>query len=453
VNRRDFLRVGALSMAGLTLADWLRMKACGQAKEGKATSVIQFWMGGGPSQLDTFDPKPEAGSDYCGPLNHPIPTNVPGIRISELLPRLAKQADKYSILRGFTHNDGRHETAAYTVASGQIPSADVVYPSIGAVMSLKKGYDAGYKGNLPPYIAVPSSFGWFSETGFLGQKYKAFATGGDPNDDNFRVQGPVFPGRPRATVPFLWPPATKSGTVPDKRLHQRRTLLQSVDSLAKQMDKEPTFQAVDSYEERAYGLVLGEAKKAFDLSQEKKEVREKYGRTHFGQCCLLARRLVENGVPFITVHCGGWDTHTDNFAAMENLAPPLDQGLSALLEDLAQRGLLQSTLCVWYGEFGRTPKIDATPPWNGGRHHWPFITPAVVAGGGFKGGSVLGASDAKGEYPKDRPVYPWDLVASIYQLVGISPSDKLPHPQGCVAYVTPLASGSVPTGGLLKEIM
>jgi len=436
VNRRDFLRVGALSMAGLTLADLLRMKACGEVKDGKAKSVIQFWMGGGPSHLDTWDPKPEAGSDYCGPLNSPIATNVPGIRICELLPLLAKQADKYSILRAYTHSDFGHETAAYTVASGQLPSADLVYPSIGAVMSLKKGYDAGYKGNLPPYVAVPSSFGWFSDTGFLGQKYKVFATGGDPNDNNFRVQGLALPGG-----------------LTDKRLQERRTLLQSVDSLAKQMDKEATFKAVDSFEERAYGMVLGEAKKAFDLNQEKKEVREKYGRTHFGQCCLLARRLVENGVPFITVHYGGWDTHTDNFAAMKSLAPPLDQGLSALFVDLAQRGLLESTLCVWYGEFGRTPKIDPAPPWNGGRHHYPLVYSAVVAGGGFKGGTVLGSSDAKGEYPKERPVYPWDLTASIYKLVGISPSDKLPHPQGCVAYVTPLAGGTVPIGGTLKEIM
>jgi len=436
VNRRDFLRVGALSMAGLTLADLLRMKACGEVKDGKAKSVIQFWMGGGPSHLDTWDPKPEAGSDYCGPLKNPIATNVPGIRICELLPLLAKQADKYSILRGYTHSDFGHETAAYTVASGQLPSADLVYPSIGAVMSLKKGYDAGYKGTLPPYVAVPSSFGWFSDTGFLGQKYKVFATGGDPNDNNFRVQGLALPGG-----------------LTDKRLQERRTLLQSVDSLARQMDKEATFQAVDTFEERAYGMVLGEAKKAFDLSQEKKEVREKYGRTHFGQCCLLARRLVENGVPFITVHYGGWDTHTDNFAAMKGLLPPLDQGLSALFADLAQRGLLESTLCVWYGEFGRTPKIDPAPPWNGGRHHYPLVYSAVVAGGGFKGGTVLGSSDAKGEYPKERPVYPWDLTASVYKLVGISPSDKLPHPQGCVAYVTPLASGTVPTGGTLKEIM
>jgi hypothetical protein len=436
VNRRDFLRVGTLSMAGLTLADWLRMKAYGHVKDGKAKTVIQLWMGGGPTQLETFDPKPEAGSDYCGPMKSPIPTNVPGIRIGELLPLLAKQADKYSIVRSFTHNDGGHETAAYTVATGNLPSGDLVYPSIGAVVSLKKGYDAGYQGKLPPYVAIPSSFGWFSDTGFLGQKHKTFATGGDPNDNNFRVQGLSFPGG-----------------VTDKRLQERHTLLQSVDSLAKQLEKESQFQAVDSFEERAYGMVLGEAKKAFDMSQEKKEVREKYGRTHFGQCCLLARRLVEQGVPFITINSGGWDTHTDNFGAMKNLLPPLDKGLSALIEDLAQRGLLQSTVIVWYGEFGRTPKISWEAPWNGGRHHWPYITPLLVAGGGFKGGAVVGSSDEKGEHPKSRPLYPWDLTASIYKLLGIDANEKLPHPQGCVAYVTPLATGSVPSGGLLSEIM
>jgi hypothetical protein len=425
-----------LSLAGLTLVDWLRMQARGDVQPAKAKTVIQMWMGGGPSHLDTFDPKPEAGYDYCGPLKHPIQTNVPGIRISELLPLMAKQADKYSILRGFTHNDGGHETATYTVTTGNLPTPDLVYPSIGAVASLLKGYDAGYKGSLPPYIAINSSFGWFSDTGFLGQKYKVFATGGDPNDNNFRVQGLALPGG-----------------LTEKRLQDRRTLLQSVDSLAKQIDKQSQFKTIDSFEERAYGMVLGEAKKAFDLSQEKKEVRDKYGRTYFGQCCLLARRLVEQGVPFITINWGTWDTHTDNFGVLKNVVPHVDMGFSALLQDLAQRGLLQSTAIVWYGEFGRTPKIDWAPPWNGGRHHYPYITPVVVAGGGFKGGMVVGSSDEKGEHPKTRPTYPWDLVASLYTLMGINPTGKLPHPQGCVAYLTPLANGSVPTGGLLTEIM
>ncbi|MCR4414968.1 MAG: DUF1501 domain-containing protein, partial [Thermoguttaceae bacterium] len=180
MNRRDFLRVGALSLAGLTLADWLKAKAHGQVQEAKAKSVIQFFMLGGPTHLDTFDPKPEAGADYCGPLKSPIATNVPGIRISEGLPLTAKQADKFSIIRSYTHQDFGHETAAYTVATGALPSGDMVYPSMGAVVSLKKGYDAGYQGGLPPYITLTTPLPWFSDTGFLETKYQTFATYGDP---------------------------------------------------------------------------------------------------------------------------------------------------------------------------------------------------------------------------------------------------------------------------------
>ncbi len=437
LNRRDFMRVGALSVSGLTLGQWLKMDAHGQVNTGaKAKSVIQFFMLGGPTHLDTWDPKPEAGSDYCGPLKNPIQTNVPGIRISELLPLTAKQADKFSIIRSYNHQDFGHETGAYTVATGALPSGEMVYPSMGAVVSLKKGYDAGYQGGLPPYITLTTPLPWFSDTGFLDTKYQTFCTHGDPNDKGFRVQGLAM-----------------AGGLTDKRLDERRTLLQSVDTLAREMDKEPAFQKIDGFHQKAYGMVLGDAKKAFDMSQEKDDVRNKYGRNIFGQSCLLARRLVEQGVPFITINWGPWDTHTDNFGAMKGTLPVFDMGFSSLMEELAQRGLLQSTIVLWCGEFGRTPKIDPAPPWNGGRHHYPLCYSAVVGGGGFRGGTVVGSSDAKGEFPKERPVYPWDLTASVYKLLGINPTERLPHPQGCVAYVTPPSSGGRPTGGLLKEIM
>ena len=302
--------------------------------------------------------------------------------------------------------------------------------------SLKKGYEAGYQGGLPPYITLTSPLPWFSDTGFLGTKYQSFATYGDPNDKGFRVQGLAL-----------------AGGLNDKRLDDRRTLLQSVNSLDKEMNEEPAFQEIDGFHQKAYSMVLGDAKKAFDMSQEKDEVRDKYGRNFFGQSCLLARRLVEQGVPFITVNWGPWDTHTDNFGAMKGTLPVFDMGFASLMEDLAQRGLLQSTIVLWYGEFGRTPKIDWNPPWNGGRHHYPLCYSAVVGGGGFRGGTVVGSSNATGELPKDRPVYPWDLTSSIYKLLGINPTDRLPHPQGCVAYVTPLSKGDRPTGGLLTEIM
>ena len=434
MGRRDFLRVGALGATGLTLTDWFRLKAHAETQEPKAKSVIQLWMGGGPTHLDTFDPKPEAGEDYCGPLKSPVQTNVPGIRISEMLPLLAKQADKYSIIRSMVVGHNGHEIATYIMQTGTMPS-DLVYPSIGAVLAYKRD-EAGYQGSLPPYISLTYPFGRFSEAGFLGTAYKTFATGGDPNSNNFRVQGLGAPGG-----------------VTQERMKDRRTLLQAVDSLARQMDNNKTFETMDSYQERAYGLILGDAKKAFDLSEEKDELREKYGRNRFGQSCLVARRLVEHGVPFVMVNSGGWDTHRDNFGRMKVLLPPLDQGFAALLEDLAARGLLESTIVTWFGEFGRTPKIAKEAPWDGGRHHYGPCMSAVVAGGGFKGGTVVGQSDEKGEHPKERPVYPWDLTGSMYTLLGIDPTGKLPHPHGCVAYVTPSASGNVQSGGLLTEIM
>jgi uncharacterized protein (DUF1501 family) len=239
----------------------------------------------------------------------------------------------------------------------------------------------------------------------------------------------------------------------DERLNDRRTLLESVDALAREMDKNQTFDKMDKYQQRAYGLILGEAKKAFQMSEEKDEVRERYGRHRYGQSFLLARRLVEHGVPFITINWGGWDTHRDNFGRMKVLLPPLDQAFSALLEDLAQRGLLDSTIVTWYGEFGRTPKIAAGPPWDDGRHHYGKAMSVVVAGGGFKGGQVVGATDTKGENPAERILYPWDLSASMYTLLGIDPTGPLPHPRGCVAYVTPVASGDLESGGMLTEIM
>jgi hypothetical protein len=239
----------------------------------------------------------------------------------------------------------------------------------------------------------------------------------------------------------------------EQRIGERRSLLKAVDALASQADRQNAYRDLDELQQKAYGMILGDARKAFDLSQEKDAVRERYGRNHFGQSCLLARRLVEAGVPFITVNSGGWDTHKDNFPAMRRLLPVQDQAMSALFEDLAQRGLLSSTIVTWYGEFGRSPRVANESPWFGGRHHWGAAFSAVVGGGGFKGGQVIGSTDARGENVRDRPVYPWDLSASCYKLLGIDPQGRLPHPQGCVAYVSPIASGTLPTGGLLTEVM
>lgn len=436
LNRRDFVRVGALGALGFSLADWFAAKAAGMTTSAKAKSVIQLWMGGGPPHLDTFDPKPGAGEEYCGPLRKPIETNVPGIQISQLLPLLAKQADKYTIIRSMTHPSNGHETATYIVQTGTLPSTDLVYPAIGAVVALKKQEDASYQGALPPYVTLTNPMGRFTECGFLGSKHRTFAPGGDPSSKDFRVQGLVLP---------------KGMT--EERMQERRALCQTVDGLARETEKSPSLATMDALQEKAYALLLGDAKKAFAISDEPAEVRERYGMNSFGQSCLLARRLVENGVPFVTVNMGGWDTHKYNFEAMNRMLPQLDKGFAALLEDLSQRGLLESTIVTWFGEFGRTPKVQMEPPWFGGRGHHAEAFSAVVAGGGFKSGMVLGASDARGENVRQRPVYPWDLAASIYKLMGIDYRGRLPHPQGCVAYVSPLASGTVQSGGLLTEIM
>lgn len=435
----DWLRITrreALFGAAGLLAGSRRGQADTPPPQGPAKSVIQIWMWGGPAHLDTFDPKPEAGYDYCGPLNNPIETNVRGIRIGELLPLLAKQADKYALIRGMTHGINAHETASYTVQTGRLSGGHDVYPGVGAVVSLFKGYSAGYKGLIPPYIVLTQPQGRFSEAGFLGSKYKPFATGGDPAQQRFAVEGIVAPG------------------IDEKRQRLRRDYLRQLDTLAAALPDDPQIQASQAAREQAYELILGDAGKVFDLSQEKDDMRDRYGRNTFGQSCLAARRLVERGVPYVTINYqGGWDTHKQNFQVMRQRLPQMDRGLATLLEDLAQRGLLDSTIVWWNGEFGRTPKVDWAAPWNGGRNHWGACFCALLAGGGFKGGQVLGASDARGEEVKDRPVYPADLIGSIYQQLGIDPAARLPHPAGMSARVTPSASEGLPVAGRLKELL
>jgi hypothetical protein len=392
-------------------------------------------MWGGPSHLDTFDPKPEAGNDYCGPLNKPIATNVDGIRICELLPLLAKQADKYSIIRSMTHGVNAHETASYIVQTGRMPGDKQVYPCVGAVVSLFKGYDAGYSGLIPPYVVLTDLQGRFSEAGFLGSRYKPFATGGDPARNPFVVEGVVAQG------------------ITEKRQQNRRDLLHNLNMLDHVMKDDPQLAASEQCEKQAYELILGDGAKVFDLTQENSEVREQYGKSTFGQSCLMARRLVERGVPYVTINYKGWDTHKQHFQAMRRMLPEMDKGMATLLQDLSDRGLLDSTIIWWSGEFGRTPKVQWEPPWNGGRNHYGNVFSAVVAGGGFKGGHVVGASDAKGEEVKERPVYPVDLIAGMYELLGIDPGAKLPHPQGLTFSVLPSAGEGISSGGRLKEIM
>ena len=439
-SRREALRKSVYGSAGLLLMEPLMVRgsesepATPAVKEGKAKSVIQIWLWGGPPHIDTFDPKPEAGRAYTGALTETIETNVSGIRIGQLLPELAKHADKYSLIRGMTHGNNGHETAAYLVQTGRSSQRDV-FPGLGAVVSYFKGYKAGYKGVIPPYIVLTQPQGRFSEAGFLGPRYKPFATGGNPNAPVFTVEGVISPD------------------ITEEHQKERRDLLGKLNTLGGALPGNATLKTSVDSEEEAYELILGESRKLFDLGLEKDETRDRYGRTTFGQSCLMARRLAEKGIPYITINYQGWDTHKQHFPAMNRKLPELDMGLSALMEDLHGRGLLETTIVYCTGEFGRTPKVATESPWNGGRHHYGKAFSAFIAGGGFKGGQVVGATNATGEEVVERPVYPADMIGSIYGQLGIPADAPLPHPQGTPTTVVPGENEDVPQGGLLKELI
>ena len=435
LSRREAIRRTLFAASGLMLADHLSFSAFAAPKTARAKAVIQIWLGGGPSHLDTFDPKPEAGVDYAGQLRTPLETNVSGIRISELMPVLAKQADKYSLIRSMTHGNNGHETASYLVQTGRQPGGKTVFPCVGAVVALTKGYDAGYKGLIPPYVVLTEPQGRFDEAGFLGARYKPFATGGNPAQTPFAVDGIITPG------------------ITEQRQKNRRELLHKLDTLSQTLAADPQIAATTKAENAAYDMILGEGAKVFDLSQEKKELREAYGLSKFGQSCLVARRLVESGIPYVTINYGGWDMHKDIFPAMRRQLPEFDKGLGTLVKDLFDRGLLDSTIVWSGGEFGRSPKVMMEAPWNGGRNHYGKVFSSFIAGGGFKGGQVVGSSDAKGEEVKERPVYPVDLIGSIYTQLGVDVAAKLPNPEGLPLRVMPTADEGIKSGGLLKEIM
>jgi len=411
ITRREAMKLGLAGAVGLGTLHPLQLAVATASLKAKAKSVIQIWMWGGPCHIDTFDPKPDAGYDYCGPLKSPIATNVSGIQIGELLPLLAKHADKYSIIRSMTHGINSHETASYRVQTGHEPGR-LVYPCIGALVSKMKGVEHGYSGLVPPYIVLTKPQGRFSEQGFLGLDHKPFSTGGDPNRTPFAVEGIVAPG------------------ITDQQQHERRNLLHKLDSLGKAAPNDPHLKQLDIAEIEAYDMMFGDARKLFDLSTEKDTVREAYGRNKFGQSCLMARRLVEHGVPYITINYGGWDTHKRHFSIMQNKLPEMDRAMATLLQDLHDRGMLDTTIVWWSGEFGRGPKIQWNPPWNGGRSHFGACFSSVVAGGGFKGGQVVGASNEKGVEVVSRPVYPENLLGSICELMGIDPLGPLVNPLG-----------------------
>jgi hypothetical protein len=429
--RARFIRLGALT---LILFVFCRIPLDGsEPPKNVAKSVIFVYLDGGPAQTDMFDPKPKAGKDYAGRYSKPISTTNAGLEIGEKFPLLAKIAEKYTIIRSMTHGINGHETASYVMETGSLSGGKTVYPSMGAVIAYKK--QGTYKGSIPPYISLTTSSSRFNEAGFLGPQYKSFATGGIPESSRFSVEGIV------------------NSSYDDDQLIQRKKLLNSLDKLSEEIPGDTMLQKMDDYQKQAYSLILGEDRKVFDLSEESESMRNRYGRNKLGQSCLAARRLIQKGVPFVTVRNMGWDTHKQHFERMDEKLPELDQALSALLEDLSEKGLLEETIVICGGEFGRTPRVLYEPPWNGGRNHFGAAFSYLIAGGGFVGGKVIGATDAKGETVIERPVYPWDLAESIYTLMGIDTNGTLPHPTEGVVPLLFLPQDLSKRGGMLKEVM
>ena len=391
-----------------------------------AKSVIEIWQWGGPSQLETFDPKPDASVDYNNGLKT-IKTNA-GFEIHEWCPMLAKCADLYSVIRSMTHPYFGHETATYLMQTGHNPGGGITYPALGAIISSMKAKE--YEGDLPPFVILCQAKGRFSEVGFLGDMYAPLVTGGNPNAVKFEVDGIVPPG----------------GLTPEQ--------INARFERALQMDhmRLPKHVAFETAGELARRIINGKAAETFDLSKETKETRERYGRTFFGQQLLAARRLVEYGIPYVSINYNGWDSHKRHFETMKRPTAEMDQAVSALLTDLKQRDLLDSTLVWMSGEFGRVPKVDREPPWNGGRNHFPRCFSALVAGGGFKGGQVVGKSDATTDNVAERPVTPVEFLGSICELAGVDPEGRLPNPKGFELNVMPLPTGKKAGHGRLKEI-
>lgn len=427
IKRRDFLQVGALGAAGLSLVDLKRLEAA-EANAGKKDddrSVIMIFNLGAPSQMDCFDMKPDAPAEIRGPFK-PIATNAPGVEISEIFPRHAELGDKISYVRSCYHTGSAvHDSGHQLMQTGRLFSGGVISPHAGCVTA----YLRGRKTDLPPHVILPEPMGntgggmpHGQEAGFLGKAYDPFVLMADPSQPNFKV-------------PDLLPPQ-QLGEV---RMQRRQKLRSIVDETIKSFEQSEDARLLDSSFESAFRIISSkEARAAFDLSQEPQKVRDRYGMTRFGQCCLLARRLIEAGVRFVTINTFltvfneiTWDIHgTKPFTSIEGMrdivAPMYDQAYGALISDLSERGMLDKTLVCNLGEFGRTPRVNPA----GGRDHWPQCWTNYFAGGGVKGGQTVGKSDPIGAYPAERPVGPNEVVGTIFHSLGFDLESHLPGPAG-----------------------
>jgi uncharacterized protein (DUF1501 family) len=397
IARRDFLKVGFVGGAGLSLASYLQLAHAGQVNGGKATSAIFINLNGGPTHLDTFDLKPDAPAEYRGTFN-PTKTNVPGVEFCEHLPKLAQVADKFAIIRGVTHTLGDHGQGTEYVNAGNRPIPSLEYPGYGAVVT--KELTAPH--DLPPFVAIPNSS---QRAGYLGVQYAPLNTTATPT-----------PGKPFSVRGI----ALGSGlTVAE--VERRTNLLQDLDKTFAAIESESQLlTGLDRFSQQAYNIITSKkAREAFDVSKESPDFAKQFGADGFGQSCLLATRLVEAGVRFVSISLGGWDTHQDNFTKLKTKQlPTLDGGLAPLLTGLEQKGLLQSTVVFVTGEFGRTPKIN-TRSAEGGRDHYPRCMFMLLGGGGIKGGQVVGESDDKATLPKSVGYSPADVAATFYHAMGI----------------------------------
>jgi uncharacterized protein (DUF1501 family) len=422
-TRRDFLHAGAISVLGLTLPGFFAQKAAGAAPD-RDVNCIMLFLVGGPSQIDTWDPKPDAPAEVRGPYR-PIATNVPGMQISEIFPRMARHADKYSILRSVYHTaTAVHDTGHQMMQTGRLFTGGIEHPHIGCAL----GYLKGQRGEVPAHVLLPRPIGRTGgnlphghTAGYLGRQYDPFILNADPAVPNFQV-------------PDLLPPAYISAVRADRRQRMR----DAVDGAMASFENSMQARQLDGNFHLAYRLMSSpQARAAFALDQEAAATRDRYGRTRFGQSCLLARRLIERGVRFVTVNMFEtvfdevtWDIHgsrpfTDINQMARDVVPNFDQAYTALLEDLDDRGLYESTMVTAMGEFGRTPKINPA----GGRDHHPGVWSILMGGGPIRGGRVIGESDELGYKPKSRPITPGEVAATLYHGLGLDPHLELPGPQ------------------------
>jgi hypothetical protein len=406
IRRRDFLRVGVIGATGLSLANYLRMAEAGQVSGGKAKSAIFVNLGGGPSHMDSFDLKPDASKEFRGEFN-PIATNVPGIEICEHLPKLARCADKYVILRGVSHSLAAHELGSKYVNTGNRPIPSLEFPGFGAVVTKELSSPP----DLPPFVAIPNTP---QVAGYLGVEYAPFSTNTTP----------------KAGQPFTVRGITLGRGLSIDEIEKRRHLLTDLDATFRGYEKSSDLvNGLDRFSQRAYDIISSpRSRKAFDVSQESSAITGLFDDSPFAQSCLLASRLVEAGVRFVTVSSGGWDTHQNNFDALKTrLLPALDSALSGLFRSLDQKGLLETTAVFVTGEFGRTPKINK----NAGRDHYPRAMFVLMGGGGMRGGRVIGASDDKAMGPASGDgIAPDDVAASFYHSLGIDHAKEYRTPTG-----------------------